>query len=330
MRLKIEDARTLVERVMVVQGYGDEDAAVIADHIIDCELRGVNYGGLPRVVSIVERLQRTGPPRRGVELVHETPVSARLAGHDNLGYVVARKATDLARAKAAAMGMALVGANDTWYTGMLGYFAELAAADGLLSIIASNASPWVAPFGAVDGRFGTNPVCFGFPSRGDPVIWDIGTSSIMHAEVTLAKRLGLSLPEGRAFDAAGRPTIDPVAALGGAFTAWGGHKGSGLAHVVQLLGILAGSPLMPPDLAGFGFVIIAIKPDLLMPEAEFRTRVSEYAEAVRAARPVEGGPAVRMPFERSVAERRRTLAAGSIEVADFVYSSLVAASKNMS
>jgi LDH2 family malate/lactate/ureidoglycolate dehydrogenase len=102
--------------------------------------------------------------------------------------------------------------------------------------------------------------------------------------------------------------------------------------VVQLLGILAGSPIMPPDLAGFGFVIIAIKPDLLMPEAQFRARVSEYAAAVRAARPVDpvNGPAVRMPFERSVAERRRTLAAGSIEVADFVYSSLVAASKNMS
>lgn len=325
MRLTVQDARSLVERVMVKQGYGGEDAAMIADHIIDCELRGVNYGGLPRVVSIIERLQRTGPPDHPVELVHETPVSARLAGHDNLGYVVARQATDIAVDKAKAMGLAMVGANDTWYTGMLCYFAEIAAAEGLVSMIASNASPWVAPHGAVDGRFGTNPICYGFPSNGDPIIWDIGTSSIMHAEVMLAKRLGIQLEDGHAFNAEGQPTRDPDAALAGAFTPWGGHKGSGLGHVVQLLGALAGSPVMPPDLAGFGFVIIAIRPDLMMPETEFRARVTEYADAVRAARPVPGGPPVRMPFDRSAAERRRRLAEDVIEVAEIVHSRLTAA-----
>ena len=58
----------------------------------------------------------------------------------------------------------MVGANDTWYTGMLSYYAEMAAAQGLVSMIASNASPWVAPHGATEGRLGTNPICFGFPS----------------------------------------------------------------------------------------------------------------------------------------------------------------------
>ena len=190
-------------------------------------------------------------------------------------------------------------------------------------MIASNATPWVAPHGAVDGRFGTNPMCFGFPSTEDPIIWDIGTSSIMHAEVMLARRLGETLPEGIAFDAGGKPTTDPDAALGGSFTPWGGHKGSGLGHVVQLLGVLAGSPTQPPDLAEFGFVIVAMKPDLLMPEAEYRAKVSEYAEAVRSARPVEGGLAVRMPFDRSAALRRQILSEDAIEVADFVHQRLV-------
>jgi LDH2 family malate/lactate/ureidoglycolate dehydrogenase len=322
MRIKIDDARSLVEKAMTAHGYTKQDAAIIADHIIDCELRGVAYGGLARVVSIVERLQRTGAPKRGVELLHETPVSARLAGHDNLGYIVARQATEIAVEKAQAVGLALVGANDTWYTGMLSYFAEIAAAEGLLSIIASNASPWVAPHGAVDGRFGTNPVCFGFPSNADPVIWDIGTSSIMHAEVMLAKRLGVPLPEGRAFNQAGDPTTDPDEAMAGAFAPWGGHKGSGLAHAVQLLGAFAGSPVMPPDLAGFGFVIIAIKPEVMMPENEFRAAVSEYADAVRSARPVKGGLPVRMPFDRSATVRREALANGTIEVADQVHTRL--------
>ena len=277
---------------------------------------------MARIVSITERLDRTGAPERLVETVHETPVSAKLNGHDNLGYVVALKATEMAIEKASKLGISLVGANDTWYTGMLSYFAEIAAARGMVTIIASNATPWVAPHGAVDGRFGTNPVCFGFPSEGDPVIWDIGTSSIMHAEVMLARRLGQKIGDGLAFDAAGNPTQDPEAALEGAFTPWGGHKGAGLGMIVQMLGILAGSPVEPPDLASFGFLIVAMKPDLLMPEPEYRRKVSAYADYVRSARPVSGGEAVRMPFERSARVRRRRLEENKIEVNDLVYKRL--------
>ncbi len=299
MQIAIDDAHALIVRVLKAYDHDDADAKIIADHLIDCELRGLSYGGLPRLVSIVERFDRTGAPKRPVELAHETPVSAKLKGHDNLGYVVAYRATEIAIAKAKQTGLAMVGGDDTWYTGMLSVFAEMAAAEGLATMIASNASPWVAPHGAVDGRFGTNPICFGFPSTGDPIIWDIGTSSIMHAEVQLARRLGEPLPEGRAFGPDGQPTTDPTAALAGAFACWGGHKGSGLGHVVQLLGVMAGSPTQPPDLAGFGFVVLAMRPDLMGPETDFRARVTEYADLVRAARPVPGGDPVRMPFDRS-------------------------------
>ena len=328
MRMTVDEARSLAERVLTAFGHSGEYAAIIADHLIDCELRGLQYGGLPRLMSIVERLQRTGTPKLPVTVAHETPVSARLNGNDNLGYVVAYKATEIAIAKCRASGIALVGGNDTWYTGMLSYFAEMAAAQGMVTMLASNATPWVAPHGATEGRFGTNPFCFGFPSTGDPIIWDIGTSSIMHAEVVLAKRMGKQLADGIAFDAEGRPTTDPEAALGGAFTPWGGHKGSGLAHVVQLLGVLGGSPILPPDLAGFGFVIVAMKPDLMMPEQEYREKVTAYAEAVRAARPVAGGSPVRMPFDRSVAERKRRREANAIDVPDFVHERLTDMAKS--
>jgi len=322
MKLSIEDALSLVVEVMKKYDHTDEYAQIIGNHIVDCELRGLAYGGLARIVSIIERLERTGPPAKPVETIHETPVSAKLNGHDNLGYVVALKATEIAIKKSRKMGIALVGANETWYTGMLSYFAEIAAAQGMVTIIASNATPWVAPHGAVDGRFGTNPICFGFPSEGDPVIWDIGTSSIMHAEVMLAKRLGQELDSGLAFDVDGNPTQNPEAALGGAFTPWGGHKGAGLGMIVQMLGILAGSPVKPPELAEFGFMIITMKPDLLMPEAEYRSKVSEYADYVKSARPSSGGDAVRMPFERSSRERRLRIAANEIEISDIVYKQL--------
>jgi delta1-piperideine-2-carboxylate reductase len=92
--------------------------------------------------------------------------------------------------------------------------------------------------------------------------------------------------------------------------------------VVQLLGALAGSPAIPPEMAGFGMIVIAIRPDLLTPADDFRREVSAYADAVRGTRPVEGGPPVRMPFDRSRAERRRRLAEGAIEVADSVHARL--------
>ena len=312
-------------------GHDARDASLIADHLIDCELRGLAYGGLARAISIAERMERTGDQRRAIAILHETPVSARIDGGDHIGYVVAHRATTVAIEKAASAGIAVVGANNTWYTGMLSYYAEMAAAEGLVSIIASNASPWVAPYGATEGRLGTNPICFGIPSADDPIILDIGTSAIIHAEVTLARRLGQELPEGAAYDAGGQPTRDPVAALAGAFATWGGHRGSGLATVVQLLGILAGSPAIPPELAGFGYLIIAMRPDLMGPPETFRENVSSFAESVRSARPVQSNTGasepVRMPFDRSRSERERRIAEDAIEIPDVLFKELLARSE---
>ncbi|HUA22109.1 MAG TPA: Ldh family oxidoreductase [Bryobacteraceae bacterium] len=322
MRLTVKDAHDLTARVMAALGHDATDAGLIADHLIDCELRGLGYGGLARAISIAERFQRAGDHRRPIRMLRETAVSARIDGGDHIGYVVAHYATRVAIQKAEAAGIAVVGASDTWYTGMLSYYAEMATAGGLVSIIASNASPWVAPNGATEGRLGTNPICLGFPSADDPVIYDIGTSAIMHAEVMQARRLGHDLPEGAAFDHQGQPTRDPTAALTGAFAAWGGHKGSGLSIAVQLLGILAGSPPVPEELAGFGFLIVAMQPDLMGPAEAFHKNVSSFAEAVRAARPVEGGTAVRMPFDRSRQERNRRLAEDTIEIPDVLYHQL--------
>lgn len=322
MRLTIPEATSLLKRTMTALGHDGPAAELIADHLIDCELRGLAYGGLARAISIAERMDRTGDQRRPIRVVHETPVSARIEGGDHIGYIVAHRATGIAIEKAEAAGIAVVGASDTWYTGMLSYYAEMAATRGLVSMIASNASPWVAPWGATEGRFGTNPICFGFPGAAEPIIFDIGTSAIIHAEATLARRLGHELPENVAFDRNGAPTRDPAAALAGAFAAWGGYKGSGLAVVVQLLGILAGSPPIPPELAGFGFLIVAMRPDLMSSAEAFRERVSAFAEAVRTARPVAGGPPVRMPFDRSLRERRRRLSENTIEIPEALFNQL--------
>lgn len=314
MFVTLEEARAVAMTALRRLGLSDVEADVAADHLLDCELRGLHYAGLARILSIADRLAKTPEPPGAISVVHETGVSALLDGGDKLGYLVGRQATELAIDKASANGIALVGAHNTYYTGMLSYYAELATRRDLVVLIASNATPWVAPHGGNEARFGTNPVCFGFPSTESPIIWDIGTSEIIHAQAVLAGRLGQPLPPGVAFDAAGAPTTDPAAALEGAFTPWGAHKGSGLAIVVQLLGVLAGSPILPGELADFGFLIIALRPDLLRSTEEFKRDVSRYADAIRGTRRVDPGVPVRMPFDRSVAQREESLARGGFEV----------------
>ena len=323
-RMPIAEARGLGERALAAIGYSAEEAALIADHLIDNELRGLGYGGLPRALSIADRLTQTNQPREPIRVEPKTAVSALVHGGNNVGYLVAHRAGEEAIPRAKAHGIAVIGANRTWHTGMLSYYAERIVAHDLVAMIASNASPWVAPFGGTEGRFGTNPICFGFPSAdGDPVIWDIGTSTIMHGEISLARRLGHELPEGIAFAADGRPTRDPAEALaGGSVRAWGGAKGSGLAMVVQMLGAMSAAPIMPAGMRDYGFLIVAMSPGLLMPVEAFKASVAEYAAAVRTTRPVEGGPPVRMPFDRSAAERRRRRAEGAIDVPDAILAEL--------
>src|SRR5215204_5932417 len=119
MRLTVEQARGLAVRAMRAVGHDAQDAGLIADHLIDCELRGVTYGGLARAVSIAERTVRTGVSQAPIRLVKETPVAASIDGADHIGYVVAHRAMTMAIDKASASGIAIVGANNTWYTGML-------------------------------------------------------------------------------------------------------------------------------------------------------------------------------------------------------------------
>ena len=324
MRVTLERAEQLAHDSLRALGYAEQECRTIASHLMDCELRGLEYAGLARILSIADRLADR-PSTGGVTRVtRESAVSAQLDGGDRVGYLVAEEATGLAVEKARGAGIGAVGASNTWYTGMLSFYAEKVVAEGMVALIASNATPWVAPFGGSEGRFGTNPMCVGFPSTGVPVIWDIGISEIIHAQVTIAARTGQPLPEGVAYDADGRTTRDPVAALAGSFVNWGGHRGSGLGIVVQLLGVLAGSPILPGHLQDFGFIVLAIRPDLFVDPAAFRESVAEYAAQIHATRRLDPDVPVRVPFERSAALRAERLHRGAIDLEDVVYDAVLA------
>jgi LDH2 family malate/lactate/ureidoglycolate dehydrogenase len=319
--LPVPEARELVTDVMLALGHAQPDAAAICDHLIDCELRGLAFGGLARALSIAERIRDTPAPPGPIRVVAETPVSATIDGGDQVGYLVGLRATELGIRKARDQGIAVIGARNTWYTGMFSYYLEKAAAGGLAGMMAGSGPAFVAPYGGTEPRFCTNPLAFGFPGRPDPVIWDIGTSSVMLGEVMLQARLGGKLEAGQAYDADGKPTVDPAAALEGALSVWGGHKGSGLALAIQLLGMMTGADANPPGVSDVGLLAVFIDPAALTDAADYQRRVAAFADQVRATRPVSGGGPVRVPFDRSRARREQTLRRGAIHVPE----SLVAA-----
>jgi LDH2 family malate/lactate/ureidoglycolate dehydrogenase len=322
MKVRVAEARALAIRALHALGFDDADAGVTADHLVDAALRGVTFGSLPRVLAIADRFAQHGDRREPIRVVRESPVSALLDGGDHVGYVVAHRATRLAIDKAKSAGIAIVGARNTYYTGLMAHYLEMATREDMVAFAVNNGPAFVAPEGSIDRRMGTNPVAFGFPTPGDPIIWDIGTCAIMHGDVVLHQRLGQPLPEGVAIDAHGQPTRDPAAALAGAFRSWGGHRGSGLAIVVQLLGAMCDTPVMPKGIGEMAYLVIVVDPGIFMPDGAFPARVQEYAELVRSARPVDPAQPVRMPFDRSAAERERRLREDAIEVPDRVYASL--------
>ncbi len=322
MIVTIEQARLLAHTAMLAVGHTDEEAETISDHLIDCELRGLSFGGLARAISIVERMRESDRPRQPITVIKETAVSASLDGGDQVGYLVGAKATGMGIAKARSAGLAVIGAKETWYTGMYSYYLEKVAQAGFAGMIGGSAPPRVAPHGGTQGRFGTNPIGFGFPSKGVPVIWDIGTAAAMSGEVMLQRRLGLPLPEGTAFDKDGTPTRDPSEALIGAFSVWGGHKGSGLAMSMQLLGMMCGAASAPPIVRDCGFFLLVIDPELLAPGEDYPARVARYADDLRATRPLDASKPVRVPFERSAAIRDQRRAEGTIDVPDQIVMTL--------
>ncbi|GAB3883347.1 Ldh family oxidoreductase [Terrabacter terrigena] len=321
MQLPIDQVAAMARGVLATLGYDTDEVAAITEHLMDCEYRGVTYGGLARTLTLHERLARTGG--RSSErpaVVHETVTAARIDGADEVGYLVALDATQIAIEKARSQGLSIVGAANTWCSGMSSFYLERVTAEGLIGITVSSVDAFVAPFGSSEAKLGTNPAAIGFPTTAEPVIWDIGTSAVMLAEATLAARTGQALKPGLAYAPDGTPTTDPTEALAGAFAVWGDHKGSGLSIMIQMLGFLAGSGVEPEYLTDHGFLMIVIDPAIFGDAATVLKNATTFANSIRSARPLDPSVPVKLPFDGSRERRQAALSRGWLEVDDVVVS----------
>ena len=305
IHLSVEDARALGERALRGIGYDDEEARIIADHVIDAALCGYEYSGLAKILNIPEH-PRFAQPRRPITIVHETEVSALYDGGNNNGMVAMYHAANAAIAKAAAHGISVIGVSDSWMSGRSAYFVEMIARAGLVAIHTASSGGAVAPHGGSQPVLGTNPIAFALPGADGPLVLDMGTSAFMGTDLALRVRLGTPLPEGVAIDRDGNPTRDAKAARDGALLPFGGHKGFGLGLIVAAFGLLGGGALGANTNDGGqndgdkrdGYVFIAFRPDLLVPLADLERELAALIARVKAVPPLPGFSEIRIPGER--------------------------------
>ncbi len=309
VRLTVDEARKLAEQALERIGYDAEEARIVADHVLDAALCGYEYSGLPKILNVAEH-RRLREPRRPMRAVHETPVSVRFDGGNNVGMVTLYHASLAAIEKAGKHGFALAGVNNSWVSGRSAYYVEMIARAGLVGILTISSTRHVAPPGGVQAAIGTNPIAFGFPAAGEAFVFDMGTSAFMSTDMQFRLRRGERLPEGVAIDAQGRPTRDPAEASKGAILPFGGHKGFGLAMAMQALGVLAGSATDVEQ--SYGYLVMAFRPDLMMPLEAFKRDLTAMLASVKATPRQPGVDEIRLPSERAFRERARSLREGIV------------------
>ncbi len=324
LKLSVEEARSLSVAALRGAGYNADDALILADHLLDAALCGYEYSGLPKILQVVNS-PRQKQPVTPMRVLHETPVSTLFDGGNCQGMLTMHHATDAAIAKAREHGFALVGVNNSWMSGRSAYYAERIARADLIALHTVGAASLVAPPGGTRPAFGTNPIAFGFPTESEPLVIDVGTSAFPGTELGFYALLGLPLPEGVALDGTGAPTTDPEAAQRGALLPFGGpsaaHKGFALALAMQALAVLAGSGLSPAR--DYGYLLVVMRPDLLLPLAEFKRELSALIARVRAVPCQPGVAEIRVPSERAFRERARRKVEG-IEIDLAVQEALLA------
>jgi uncharacterized oxidoreductase len=329
------ELRTLIAQCFVKVAVPADEAELTARLMVEANLTGHDTHGArqtPRYVELIEKgLIKAGAP---LTVVNETPTTAVLDGHHNLGYVVASKATELAIAKARKTHLSAVGVRNLNHVGRVGAYPEMIAAAGLVGIVTVNAQSkrgsLVTPFGGLAARIGTNPMGAGFPNpAGDPVILDLATSAVAANKIRQAKSRGKRTGEGWMVLKDGTPTTDPTDFMEGRALMLPlglnqGHKGYALAVMVDILsGILAGSgtPLHPsPDLNN-GTFIICIDPDAFVARGEYEKHVREYIDYLHATPTAPGAPPVQVPGDYEARNRRQRLKDG-IEIEPPVWEDL--------
>ncbi|MDO8371678.1 MAG: malate/lactate/ureidoglycolate dehydrogenase [Polaromonas sp.] len=310
--LPAQSLQAQVATVLIAAGSTADEAAAVAANLVLANLSGHDSHGvgmLPRYVDAV--LEGGLKPNTGVKVVLDTGSLLTLDGQCGYGQVVGEQAMALGMERAKTHGSCIMTLANAHHLGRIGHFAEMAVAQGLVSLHFVNvlSRPVVAPFGGADGRYGTNPCCIGVPLAGrDPFVLDFATSRVAQGKMRVAHNEGRRVEPGTLIDEHGQPTTDPGVVvvpqsngLFGALLAFGEHKGYGMAVACELLGgALTGSgtwhkPTDPTVRAVInGMLTILIDPARLAIQATFEQEALAFVDWLQAGPVAPGFDAVQI------------------------------------
>ncbi|PFH63192.1 hypothetical protein XA68_16631 [Ophiocordyceps unilateralis] len=304
-----DDLVRFIDRVLQANGAPPEHGVLVARCLVAADLRGVESHGANRLPSYVRRI-RSGvlDPAATPVLEAVTPAAVLVDGANGFGFVAAHAAMDAAISAARIYGIGLACVRRSNHYGMAAWIVRQALDEGMMSLVFTNSSPAMAPFGGRSSLLGVSPMACGAPGRdGDDFILDMAPSVAARGKIHTALRRGEPIPSDWALDADGNPTEDPAAALdGGVMQPVGGPKGSALAVMMDVFsGVLSGSafagnvtgPYDPSRPADVGHFLVAIRPDLFMPLKEFRDRMRYLHESVVGAERAPGVDRIYFPGE---------------------------------
>lgn len=318
VRVDVAQIARVVAAALQRSGCDGENAAAVAEVVAAAERDGCASHGVFRLGGYLAAL------RSGKVDGAARPVVTRIApgvlrvdargGFAPLAMAAARAhLAPLARTQ----GVAVAALVDAHHFSALWADVEPLAAEGLVALCMTSYMPAVAPAGARVPFFGTNPMAFAWPRPdGTSLIVDQASAAMARGEVMLAAREGRTLPPGVGVDASGAATTDPAAVLKGAILPFGGHKGSGIALMVELLaGALIGQPFSvetaeadnkdggPPR---GGIFLLALDP------ARFGDPEGWLAHAELFLSRLGALDGVRLPGDRRAANRARSEAEGVV------------------
>ncbi|GAA1589890.1 Ldh family oxidoreductase [Leucobacter aridicollis] len=278
-------------------GIAHADAVLTARSLVEADCRGTHSHGLLRLPLYVSAVERGGiNTRPAIRWVSEQGATALLEADAALGQVAMQQATERVIDLAAAHGVAAVAVQGGSHYGAGSFWADQVVDAGMLAIVTSTTGPVVAPFGGGDKVFGTNPITLAAPGEAeDRLVADLATSTGAYGKVIAARNAGESIPAGWAVDPNGSPTTDPVAAMAGALTPFGGHKGSAISAAVEAFSAILGAGTFafetediwsnPASRMNIGQLILAIDPSFFSGREHARNRTSELLGAIRRSAP---------------------------------------------
>ena len=313
-RIPIAEIEHFMLDVFAALGVPSEDARICTDVLIASDLRGIESHGIGRLKYSYDRIKAgIQSPQTRLEVVRETETTALLDGHHGMGHVIAYRSMRMAIDKARVYGMGAVSVRNSTHFGIAGYYSLMAAAEGMIGLTVTNARPAIAPTFGTAPMLGTNPIAFAAPSDMDfPFCFDGATPITQRGKVEVLARAEKPVPRGWLIDAQGQPATDPAKILkdldkgevaflplGGQGEKYGGHKGYGLATMVEILcASLCGGAFLG-DLIGYaadggrrphmlGHFFMAMNIAHFMPLEESRRTTGQIMRQLQASRKEPG------------------------------------------